>query len=60
MPGVELKPRALISGSAYVGYRRFTPTTTGTLPTFNGLVSQLTSPTPCSATPCSASATAAT
>jgi hypothetical protein len=25
MPGVELKPRALISGSAYVGFRRFQP-----------------------------------
>src|SRR6185503_18603711 len=25
MPGVEFKPRALISGFAYVGYRRFSP-----------------------------------
>ena len=25
MPGVELRPRALVSGSAWVGFRRFTP-----------------------------------
>ncbi len=37
MPGLELKPRALISGSAYVGVRRFTPNTRA-LPTFNGTV----------------------
>jgi hypothetical protein len=41
MPGVEFKPRALISGAAYVGYRRFTPLDTAVLPDFNGLVAQL-------------------
>ena len=41
MPGVEFKPRALIKGSAYVGYRRFTPSTAGVLPEFSGLVAQL-------------------
>jgi hypothetical protein len=41
MPGVEFKPRALISGSAYVGYRRFTPEAAGALPEFSGLVAQL-------------------
>ena len=41
MPGVEFKPRALINGSAYVGYRRFTPETPGALPEFSGLVAQL-------------------
>ena len=41
MPGVEFKPRALIKGSAYVGYRKFTPTTAGVLPEFSGLVAQL-------------------
>jgi len=37
MPGIELKPRALISGSAFVGVRKFTPRTRA-LPTFNGTV----------------------
>ena len=41
MPGVEFKPRALVSGRAYVGYRRFTPTAAGLLPEFSGLVAQL-------------------
>jgi hypothetical protein len=41
MPGIEFKPRALISGSAYVGYREFTPKTDGALPKFSGLVAQL-------------------
>ena len=41
MPGVEFKPRALVKGTAYVGYRRFTPTMTGVLPDFSGLVAQL-------------------
>jgi len=41
MPGVELKPRALISGSAYVGVRRFTPRTPS-LPTFNSMVASAT------------------
>ena len=41
MPGVEFKPRALIKGSAYVGYRRFTPSASDVLPDFSGLVGQL-------------------
>jgi hypothetical protein len=41
MPGVEFKPRALISGSAYVGYRGFTPSDAAVLPEFKGLVAQL-------------------
>ena len=40
MPGVEFKPRALISGEAYVGYKRFTPTSALT-PEFSGLVAQV-------------------
>jgi hypothetical protein len=40
MPGVEFKPRALISGIAYVGYRSFTPKSP-TLPEYSGLVSQV-------------------
>lgn len=41
MPGVEFKPRALIKGTAYVGYRRFTPSVAGPLPDFSGLVADL-------------------
>jgi len=41
MPGVEFKSRALINGSAFVGYRRFTPLTPAELPEFSGLVSHL-------------------
>ena len=41
MPGVEFKPRALISGKAFVGYRRFTPSVADVLPDFSGLVAQL-------------------
>jgi hypothetical protein len=41
MPGVEFKPRALITGTAYVGYRRFTPSATRALREFTGLVAQL-------------------
>jgi hypothetical protein len=40
MPGVEFKPRALISGSAWVGYRSFSPTSS-LVPSQTGLVSQL-------------------
>ena len=40
MPGVELKPRALINGSAWVGYRSFTPKDP-IVPAQKGLVSQL-------------------
>ncbi|HXW04257.1 MAG TPA: outer membrane beta-barrel protein [Vicinamibacterales bacterium] len=41
MPGVEFKPQALLSGSAYVGYRQFTPDHPALLPDFSGLVGQL-------------------
>jgi hypothetical protein len=41
MPGIEFKPRALVSGSAYVGYRQFRPTVAGTVQEFSGLVSEL-------------------
>ena len=41
MPGVEFKPRALIKGSAYVGYRKFTPSSADLLPQFSGIVAQL-------------------
>ena len=40
MPGVELRPRALLNGSAWVGYRRFDPKS-ALLPSQSGLVSQL-------------------
>jgi hypothetical protein len=40
MPGVEFKPRALISGSAWVGYRSFQPKSP-LVPPQTGLVSQL-------------------
>lgn len=42
MPGVELKPRALINGSAYVGVRHLNPVDASLLPEFSGLVSDLT------------------
>jgi hypothetical protein len=41
MPGVEFKPRALVKGTAYVGYRAFTPVVEGALPEFSGLVADL-------------------
>ena len=41
MPGVEFKPRALISGSAFVGYRKFTPDHADVLPQFSGMVAHL-------------------
>jgi hypothetical protein len=40
MPGVELRPLALLNGSAWVGYRRFEPKET-LLPSQAGLVSNL-------------------
>jgi hypothetical protein len=40
MPGVEVRPRALLNGSAWVGYRRFEPKA-AVLPSQAGLVSQL-------------------
>ena len=41
MPGVEFKPQALLNGSAYVGYRKFTPAMPESLPAFSGVVGQL-------------------
>jgi hypothetical protein len=41
MPGVEFKPRALVSGYAWVGYREFTPDQPAVLPQFSGLVADL-------------------
>jgi hypothetical protein len=41
MPGVEFKPRALISGSAYVGFRRFTPDDEAALPEYTGVIGQV-------------------
>jgi hypothetical protein len=41
MPGVEFNPRALIKGSAYVGYRDFEPLHPDVLPEFSGLVADL-------------------
>jgi hypothetical protein len=40
MPGVDFKPRALISGTAHVGYRSFEPTS-GLVPPANGLVAKV-------------------
>ena len=40
MPGVELKPKALISGSAWLGFRSFNPKASS-LPAQSGLASQL-------------------
>jgi putative beta-barrel porin BBP2 len=37
MPGVEFKPRALVSGTAHVGFRRFTPLSQS-LEAFSGVV----------------------
>ena len=42
MPGVEFQPRALIKGSAYVGYRSFQAKHPALLPDFSGLVSDVT------------------
>jgi putative beta-barrel porin BBP2 len=41
MPGVEFRPQALLKGSAYVGYRKFTPEHHEVLPDFEGLVAEL-------------------
>ncbi len=40
MPGVEFRPRALVTGSAWIGYRNFVPKNPA-LPLQRGLVSQL-------------------
>ena len=59
MPSVELRPRALLNGSAWVGYRRFEPKAAVLPPRPVWSRSSL-FPTPCSAPPCSASPTTAT
>jgi hypothetical protein len=41
MPGVEFAPQALIKGTAYVGYRKFTPLFSAILPEFSGVVGEL-------------------
>ncbi len=40
MPGIEMKPLALISGSAYVGLRRFSPRTED-VPAFQGIIADV-------------------
>jgi Putative beta-barrel porin 2 len=40
LPGIEFAPQALLKGSAYLGYRKFTPLV-GALPAFSGLVGEL-------------------
>jgi len=40
LPGVEFKPRALIRGSAHVGFRRFTPADASALSGYSGLVAE--------------------
>lgn len=42
MPGVEFQPRALIKGTAFVGYRAFRAKDAAALPDFSGLVSDVT------------------
>jgi hypothetical protein len=41
LPGVEFAPQALLKGSAYLGYRKFTPVVQGELRPFSGLVGEL-------------------
>jgi hypothetical protein len=41
LPGIEFAPQALLKGSAYFGYRKFTPSAPGALPAFGGLVGEL-------------------
>ena len=41
MPGIEFNPRALISGQAYVGYRRLTPDNPSLMPAFAGVVANV-------------------
>jgi hypothetical protein len=41
LPGIEFAPQALLKGSAYLGYRKFTPLVSGDLPAFSGLVGEL-------------------
>lgn len=41
MPGIELKPRALVRGSAFVGVRRFRPLAEARVPSYTGVVANL-------------------
>lgn len=41
LPGIEFAPQALLKGSAYLGYRKFTPLVARDLPAFSGLVGEL-------------------
>jgi hypothetical protein len=41
MPGIEFKPAALITGSAHVGFRKFTPLARDVLSDYSGLVARL-------------------
>ena len=41
MPGIELKPRALVSGQAYIGYRWMTAKDPMRMPDFSGIVAHL-------------------
>ena len=41
MPGFEFKPRALLNGSAFVGFRKFTAKDPTAFPEFTGLVANL-------------------
>lgn len=41
LPGIEFAPQALLKGSAYLGYRKFTPLVPRDLPAFSGLVGEL-------------------
>ena len=41
MPGVEFAPQALLKGTAYVGYRSFTPLVRDVVPEFSGIVAEL-------------------
>jgi hypothetical protein len=41
LPGIEFKPKALVNGSAFVGFRKFTPRDPTAFPEFTGLVANL-------------------
>jgi hypothetical protein len=41
MPGIEFAPQALLKGTAYIGYRRFTPSVAELLPAFSGVVGEV-------------------
>lgn len=41
LPGIEFMPKALVNGSAFVGFRKFTPRDPTAFPEFTGLVANL-------------------